>query len=368
MERKYQEKCGILKLFPITIEYIPVRLVLKKSLELTNMMSDMRTYLDILNADRDVLANVVHGSLWKEKLAHFKNKFVWPLVLYYDDYETNNPLGTHPCRPPQVASKFENIFTLTLFNTSDESAIGFQAILTKAIEELKLLEMEGINVGFEGNEKTMYFSLLTILGDNLGVNAILGFPSYFAANYCRFCLINRKDISNTWNDDLLQLRTTDNYQRNQVALNNLSQTVIKSLYIFNELPSFNMIGSLCVNVMHDKLEGVCQYDLGKVLLKFVSLEYFSWSTLNNRLNSFDYRANGKRNERVEIYLKQNDSSQQKVKLSAAEMLTFIRNLGLIIGELIPVNDQHWESVIKLKEILDILISKVCHRTTANVTS
>lgn len=100
-----------------------------------------------------------------KKTASFKNKFVLPLVLYYDDYETNNPLGTHrglakigaiyvsiPCLPPQIASKF--------------------------------LETEGVKISHEHGEKTVYFSLVTVLGDNLGANSILCFTSSFSANYC----------------------------------------------------------------------------------------------------------------------------------------------------------------------------------------
>lgn len=52
---------------PLTIEFIPLRLVLKKFLELNNMLPDIIAYLEILNADPDVLANVVQGTLWSKK-------------------------------------------------------------------------------------------------------------------------------------------------------------------------------------------------------------------------------------------------------------------------------------------------------------
>ena len=70
------------------------------------------------------MENFVQGSLWRNKVKNnFADKTVFPLFVYFDDYEINNPLWSHktihklgavyysiPCLPPEVNSLIENIF------------------------------------------------------------------------------------------------------------------------------------------------------------------------------------------------------------------------------------------------------------------
>lgn len=57
-----------------------------------------------------------------------------PLILYYDDFETCNPLGSHAgiykldaiyftiaSIPPKYASRIENIFLAMLFHSQDQN-------------------------------------------------------------------------------------------------------------------------------------------------------------------------------------------------------------------------------------------------------
>lgn len=45
-----------------------------------------------------------------------------------------------------------------------------------------------------------------------------------------------------------------------------------------------------------------------------------------------------------------------LKYSAAEMLFLTRYLGIIIGDKVPRNNRHWQMYIKLRKIVDILMS------------
>lgn len=45
---------------------------------------------------------------------------------------------------------------------------------------------------------------------------------------------------------------------------------------------------------------------------------------------------------------------QKLKMSASEMMFFVRHFGLIIGDLVPEDDEVWRLYIVLTEILDIV--------------
>jgi hypothetical protein len=76
----------------------------------------------------------MQSKQWQLKCQNkFPNKTIFPLFLYYDDFEVNNPLGSHAgsqklgavymslaCLSPELSSSLDNIFLLSLFKTSDK--------------------------------------------------------------------------------------------------------------------------------------------------------------------------------------------------------------------------------------------------------
>lgn len=108
--------------------------------------------------------------------------------------------------------------------------------------------------------------------------------------------------------------------------------------------------------MHDMLEGVCNYDIG-LMLKIFDFKYFTINTLNNRIELFDYGPIDIRNRPTLISNDENLKNQGKIKMSASEMLCFVKNLGLIIGNLVPYNSEVWSIYIILDKILNILLCK-----------
>lgn len=65
-------------------------------------------------------------------------------------------------------------------------------MFTALIKELVSLQEEGITICIKGVEIKIYFTLGLVLGDNLGLNSILGFVEIFSPNfYCRVCSQHR---------------------------------------------------------------------------------------------------------------------------------------------------------------------------------
>ena len=61
-------------------------------------------------------------------------------------------------------------------------------------DQLKSLYDEGITITLSGKKYKIRFILAGILGDNLGVNTLLGLKESFSAtNYCRFCTIPKSE-------------------------------------------------------------------------------------------------------------------------------------------------------------------------------
>uniref|UniRef100_A0A1Y1N0F2 C2H2-type domain-containing protein n=1 Tax=Photinus pyralis TaxID=7054 RepID=A0A1Y1N0F2_PHOPY len=207
-----------------TYQFIPLRLVFKNFLEMPNVL---------------------------------------PFFLYYDDYESGNPLSSHagihklgavyssiPCMPVRFQSSLENIFLTLLFHTMDLKEFGSSAIFNKLVEECNYLQKSGIEVVSSGKKIKVYFVLTLLLGDNLGLNKLLGFTESFRSNhYCRFCKCARVDMEHQVNEDQTMLRNRTNYAAD-IQLNNLKVTGIKELCVWNKVQLFHVCENYSVDILH----------------------------------------------------------------------------------------------------------------------
>lgn len=377
-ERKdFKEVDGIPVAISVSMDaqFIPLRHTLKSFFELDNVLQQTLFYMDQLTQNSSIISNFIQGEYWQglEK----GNSTVIPLVLYFDEYEVNNPLGSHagvnkvgavycsiPCIPVEFQSKLENIFMVLLFNVLDRKLTDDRFIFTKLVEELNFLKSTGIIINLKNSTHKIHFRLALIIGDNLGIHSILGFTESFAANYpCRFCLTERSDFGIIFYEEQCILRTKENYDE-CLKQNNLSQTGVKSACVFNSVVDFHIILALCVDPMHDILEGVCKYDLGFILHYYIYVKkYFSFDTLNNRLNAYPYDPNEKKSKPPSI----TDShlSKKKIHLSSSEMLCLVRNITLVIGDLVPIDDEFWQVIIMLHSIVDIVFASHIQKEVCN---
>lgn len=78
------------------------------------------------------------------------------------------------------------------------------------------------------------------------------------------------------------------------------------------------------------------------------------NTLNGRIKNFCYGSENV-NKPPEIKLEKL-ISKPDLTMSAAEILTFVRYFGLMMGDLIPRSDEHYELYISLREVSDILFA------------
>lgn len=205
--------------------YVPIEKQLQQFLKLPNVFQQILDYQKELELNNsNFYKNMVQGSLWNSiKLDATSNKIILPLILYFDDFETGNPLGSHagyykigclyysiPTIPPKYNSRLENIFISTLFHCSDRCHYGNNSILKHVINELQLLEKDGIYV--ENEDKRVYFALSFVIGDNLEVHSMLGLNESFSSNYyCRFCLVDKNLTKELITEQSNLLRLRDQY-------------------------------------------------------------------------------------------------------------------------------------------------------------
>ena len=121
---------------------------------------------------------MIQEEYLKEKQKSFGDHLVLPMFLYQDDFETNNPLGSHrgigkvgavyvvhPCLHPSIV--------LMLYKSSDQSVVPLDEIFNEANKELQTLQTDGIVVAISTGEMKMYFHLTGVIGDNLAIHTIL---------------------------------------------------------------------------------------------------------------------------------------------------------------------------------------------------
>lgn len=139
-----------------TIQVISLKSVLKTFLTLPNVLNSIISHMDQLTSS-DIISSIIQCDVWRKIEQRFGDELVLPLILYYDDFEINNPLGSHrginklgavycsiASLPHEYGSMLENIFLSQLHNSRDHSRLGNKIIFAGVIDQMKDLETNGV--------------------------------------------------------------------------------------------------------------------------------------------------------------------------------------------------------------------------------
>lgn len=343
---------------------MPVEFQIKKFLEQPGIFKKILDYEKEINSSNSN-SHFLNSKLWQNKLKNFKDKIVLPLYLYYDDFEIDNPLGSHAgahtisafyytfaSLPPHYLSKLDNIF-IAMLHLSKDKHYGLNNCISGLIQILNNLEKNGLRIETEYGSTKVYFCLGLILGDNLGLNTILNFSNSFSANYyCRFCKIQKSEAQLEISENKNLLRNPLNYA-NDIEMKDFKSTGIKDYSIFNEIKSFHVTQNFCVDIMHDLFEGICRYDLAKIICYYIDNNTFTIMELNRRKQNFNYGELEIGNFSVPLSVE--NLRKNNFHMSASEMVTFVTHFPLIVGDLISPQDKVWKFFLKLLNIVDIVL-------------
>lgn len=161
------------------------------------------------------------------------------------------------------------------------------------VDDLKILETQGIEVPF--SDLPLLGSVIQITGDNLGLHGLFGFVESFSARYfCRFCLTSKDESQSVFTEDDpgMIFRTREIHAEHCEALQEdpmlVSAFGVKKTCFLNTLHFFHTSDNFAVDIMHDLLEGVVQYELKLVFQYLVNQKYLSLESLSQRIQSFNY--------------------------------------------------------------------------------
>lgn len=359
-----------------TMQVVHLGAVMEKFLILPNILKDTSTYLNRLHHSSDPIENIVQGSVWRKMVLKFeqrRNLLHLPIILYFDDFETNNPLGSHnviqklgalyvslPFLPPKYFSRLNSIFLLALFHSSDRVDFGNRLIFQKVIDELNELSTKGISICINNvHQLQIKFHVVAITGDNAGINSCLGFVESFIANFsCRICCSSRMEMQKMTRVNENSMRNMESYihQANQ---NKPSETGIKEKCAFLKLEGFDLFENVAVDLLHDFLEGVCRYVMDFVVNYLVfDSKLVSTKTLELRLINFHY---GPDKSAKPVNALVMNGARLRVRTSASEMLTLVRYFALIAGSFVPQGDDVWHLFLLLRRLLNILCTHRVYR-------
>ena len=180
--------------------YIPLKWSLKLLLEIPGTFAAIMNYMEELKKETEIISDFVQGDLWKKKSAEFQGKIVFALFVYTDDFECGNALGSHAEKnklngtyisianfPPSLKSKLSHILLNSLHYADDRKDHNYR-VFYRLINDINELKKDGLTIKVDNEFHKVYFDLGLVLGDNLGLNSMLGFTESFATGYpCRIC-------------------------------------------------------------------------------------------------------------------------------------------------------------------------------------
>lgn len=145
------------------------------------------------------------------------------LQLYFDEFEVCNPIGSKRGKHKVLAgyfsvlnqsymfrSKVNDKHLLMLAKSSVVSKLGLSKLMEPVVRDLNKLAGDGIHI----DGKKVRGAVLCVSGDNLSSHQIGGFRECFSSGLmCRFCMADRADINDHWEEKYFVHRTTSMHER-----------------------------------------------------------------------------------------------------------------------------------------------------------
>lgn len=145
---------------------MPIKFQIKKFLQLPHVLDEIIQTINNYKDIHNLITSVIHGEIWKKRIRNINAEIVIPYVLYFDEFEIDNPLGSHsgehsisalyyyfPVMPKFFLSNLSNIFVALLFETKNKK-FGYGNIFQPLIDEINQLSKEG-----QYNRKNILFHI-----------------------------------------------------------------------------------------------------------------------------------------------------------------------------------------------------------------
>lgn len=238
------------------------------------------------------------------------NTIVLRAVLYNDDIEPANPLGSKSGSNKLsnwyiyfqnfgTPSKLSDIYFLQTCYATDVKRYGMNALHKRFRDEMRALR-SGFSTHLHNTDVKIVVVLVGVTGDTLAIHSMFIYKSPSAKVFCRCCFITR-DEYHRQPTLIAEKRTKEQCNDLQLILNNenlteteksqmLTKFGLDSNYcILNEIEGYHITENDIWDVLHDKLEGETKL-ITKCILFFTiyMAKAMNLDCLNNRIRNFNY--------------------------------------------------------------------------------
>lgn len=324
--------------------------------------------------------DIVDGSLLKSHPLFAKIPNALQIVLYTDEIEICNPLGSFTTKNkllmvyytlaninPKYRSKLAAIMLLAMARSVDLRHFGVNVILNRIKEDMDAL-YTGVKMQTINGEKTIYGDMVSVCGDTLAQHELAGFTEGvgFAYSKCRHCECSFEDMQSLFNEDAFTKRTLKRHIRQideiEKADTELLRNSLKTTYGINkrsklvEFPAFDIIQQTPQDIMHIILEGTAPLEIKSVLNHLVQSGLMDLDSVNSKILGFPYSPPDVRDRPSSISLSTLMSSDGKLKQSSGQILVLLRILPFVLEGL--EDNAYVHLINELIEIVQIVFAPV----------
>lgn len=351
-----------------TFMYVPILTSLQLLLKKTDVLEKVQETTSQLPGQ---YSSYCDGSYFQENELLSDEGPKLSIILYVDDFEIANPLGTSKkihkvCAvywtlanlPVKYRSALQSTQLTLLCNSNDVRQFGYEKVFAPLLSDLKALENEGVYIETFGHclKGTVY----SVVADNLAAHGLAGFSESFRATYfCRFCLATQTDMqtSNAITGSF-EMRTKNMHdhlvQKMQNSDSEENCGVKQSCVLSDHLSYFHPITGFPPDILHDLFEGVVPVELAHSLKGLIARKYFTLEELNRAILSFPFQHSDKVNRPHPI--PQSFATRGTIGGNGHENHALLRLLPVLIGSRVPEGDKFWEVLMELKDIVELAMS------------
>lgn len=351
-----------------TVVYVPIQSMLTKLLNKSEILD--KAMAENLHASNE-FTSYADGEHFKENTLLSGDEFTIALILYVDDFEVANPLGTSKLKhkmcavywtianlPAKYRSTLNCIQLGLLCNTTTIKQCGYRKVLEPLINDLATLEKHGVFVEKLG--ASIKGTVSFVVADNLAAHSLAGFQESFTVQkFCRFCMASKSDIQqNDACSGVFQIRDQINHDRHvQDVLKDpqfCQNTGVKGVCPLTEkLEHFHVVKGYPPDILHDVLEGIVPVELSLCLSELISQKFFSLDEVNQAIKTFDYSFSDKTDQPQTI--SKGFSAKGTIGGNGHENWSLIRLLPFLIGHRVPKGVRAWDILMLLKDIVELVV-------------
>ncbi|KAF7654703.1 hypothetical protein LDENG_00066030 [Lucifuga dentata] len=292
------------------------------------------------------------------------------LILYVDEIEIANPLGTarkiHKfCAvywilanvPSKYRSSLHIIQLALLCKVTGVQRCGYESVFSPLLQDLRTLEQDGIFIETVG--QCIRSIVLCVAADNLAAHGLTGFVQCFRGQYvCRFCCCTTDQLSSEVSDGEFSMRTKachDVHVQNVLQGDGATHFGVKSACaLSNALQHFHPITGFPPDILHNFSEGIVPTELALCISEMMCCKYFALEYLTMKIHTFPYQHSGRLDKPQPI--PKTFEAKLSIGGNGHENATLLKLLPLMVGSKVPEGDGAWAILMDLKEDVQLVLS------------